>query len=236
MVNALGVIPARSGSKQIPHKNVFPLLGKPLLAYTCAAALQSRNLSRTILSTDSDAIADVGRACGIEVPFLRPSEIARDDTPMVDVLMHALSWLTREQGYTPEIIVLLQPTSPLRRASHIDEAVDLLVDSGADTVVSVVEVPHQFSPGSLMEIDRDGFIHPYLQQPMIFRRQDKPKVYARNGPAVLAVRRPILEQGQLYGSRVRAYEMSLDVSLDIDSLEDLALAEYFFSRHQSMGK
>jgi CMP-N-acetylneuraminic acid synthetase len=154
---------------------------------------------------------------------------------MVEVLAHALSWLAREQGYIPEIIVVLQPTSPLRRPSHIDEALDLLVNSDADTVVSVVEVPHQYSPVSLLEIDKGGFIRPYLQQLMILRRQDKPKVYARNGPAVLAVRRPVLEQGLLYGNRVRAYQMRAEDSIDIDTLEDLALAEYFLTRHRPSG-
>jgi CMP-N-acetylneuraminic acid synthetase len=149
---------------------------------------------------------------------------------MVDVLGHALSWLAKEQGYRADVVVLLQPTSPLRRAAHIDGVVDLLVSTGADTVVSVVQVPHQYSPVSLMEVDANGLLRPYLDQSMILRRQDKPKVYARNGPAVLAVSRQILEQGKLYGNVIRPFEMDLAESVDIDVIDDVALTEFWLRR------
>lgn len=229
-MNVLAIIPARGGSKAIPNKNLVPILGKPLLAYTCSAALQSRRLSRTILSTDSEEIATIGRAYDIDVPFLRPTELSQDETPMVDVLGHALSWLAKEQGYRADVVVLLQPTSPLRRAAHIDGVVDLLVSTGADTVVSVVQVPHQYSPVSLMEVDANGLLRPYLDQSMILRRQEKPKVYARNGPAILAVSRQILEQGKLYGNVVRPFEMDLAESVDIDVIDDVALTEFWLRR------
>jgi CMP-N,N'-diacetyllegionaminic acid synthase len=124
-----------------------------------------------------------------------------------------------------DLVVLLQPTSPLRRAEHIDGAVALLVDSGADTVVSVVEVPHQFNPVSVMRMAADGSVTPFLPGPMILRRQDKPRVFARNGPAVLVVRRATLDADLLYGERVAGYLMSHDDSLDIDGPADLAAAE-----------
>lgn len=230
----LGLIPARGGSKSIPHKNIAPLAGKPLLAYTCLAALESRSLSRVLLNTDDPEIAEAGRLWGVEAPFLRPADLAQDDTPIVPVIQHTLDWLGREQGFFPDVVVLLQPTSPLRRAEHIDEAVALLLSSGADTVVSVTAVPHAFNPVSVMRLTGEGRLAPYLEGPVILRRQEKPRLYARNGPAVLAVRRATLEAGLLYGDDVRPYEMDRAESLDIDEPLDLELAEFFLSRRQKV--
>ena len=227
----LGLIPARGGSRAIPLKNIAPLAGRPLLAYTCEAALASQRLTRVILSTDDPGIAEVGRARGVEVQFMRPAELARDDTPMLSVLQHALRVLQETESYQPEVIVLLQPTSPLRRAEHIDAAVDVLLETNADTVVSVVPVPHQFNPVSLICLE-DGRLVPYVEGPLVLRRQDKPKVYARNGPAVLAVRREVVESGKLYGEVVRPLEMGMADSVDIDSISDLALAEFWLQRRR----
>ncbi len=229
-MNILGLIPARGGSKAIPHKNIVPLAGKPLLAYTCEAALASCCLTRVVLNTDDPRIAEVGRACGVEVPFLRPAELAQDDTPILPVIRHTLAWLEEHDGFSVDVVVLLQPTSPLRRAEHIDAAVGLLLEKDADTVVSVVEVPHQFNPVSLMRLDEDGWLRPYQEGAMILRRQDKPRLYARNGPAVLVVRRGTLEGGELYGERTLPYEMDAASSLDIDAPDDLVLAEFWLQR------
>jgi CMP-N,N'-diacetyllegionaminic acid synthase len=228
-VNILGLIPARGGSRSIPRKNIVPLAGRPLLAYTCDAALQSKRLTRTILSTDDEAIAGVGKACGVELPFRRPADLARDETPMIEVIRHALDWIMEHERYLADIVVILQPTSPLRRAEHIDAAVDLLLETGADTVVSVVEVPHQFNPVSLMRI-KEGRLIPFLDQPMILRRQDKPRAYARNGPAVLVVRRELVSGGRLYGDMVLPLQMDPAASVDIDDADDLALAEFYLGR------
>jgi CMP-N-acetylneuraminic acid synthetase len=227
-VNILGLIPARGGSRSIPGKNLVPLAGRPLLAYTCDAALRSKRLTRTILSTDDEEIVRVGKACGVQVPFRRPADLAADDTPMIEVVRHAVDWLADHEGYRTDLVALLQPTSPLRRAEHIDAAVNLLLETGADTVVSVVEVPHQFNPVSLMRVD-EGRLVPLLDQPMILRRQDKPRAYARNGPAVLVVRREVIAQGRLYGDTVRPFEMSPMDSVDVDESHDLALAEFYLS-------
>jgi CMP-N,N'-diacetyllegionaminic acid synthase len=226
----LGLIPARSGSKSIHHKNITPLAGRPLLAYTCQAALASTRLTRVILNTDSLEIAEVGRTCGVEVPFTRPASLAADDTPILPVIQHTLTWLEQNQTFTPEVVVLLQPTSPLRRTEHIDAAVDLLLSSEADTVVSVVPLPHQYNPVSLMRLTADGRLEPYLEGPMILRRQDKPKVYARNGPAVLAIRREVIDRDKLYGEVVLPLEMGWPESIDIDDEVDLALAEFWLER------
>jgi len=226
-VNILGLIPARGGSLSIPRKNIIPLAGKPLLAYTCEAALASKHLTRVILSTDDPEIAEVGQKYGVDVPFLRPDNLAAADTLILPVIQFTLGWLKENQKYSADIIVLLQPTSPLRRAHHIDEAIDLLVESDADTVVSVVSVPHNFNPVSVMRLDEQGHLTPYIEGPQILRRQDKPRVFARNGPAVFAVKREVLDQDQIFGKKIFPYEMNERDSIDIDGPKDLALAEYY---------
>jgi CMP-N,N'-diacetyllegionaminic acid synthase len=224
----LGVIPARGGSKGVPGKNLRLLAGRPLLAYTADAALGSRRLSRTVLSTDDPEIAAAGRALGLVVPFLRPAALAADDTPMLPVLVHTVEALRRE-GFAADAVVLLQPTSPLRTAADVDAALDLLEATGADSVVSVVEVPHQFSPVSVMSIE-NGRLRPFLSGPAATRRQDKPRVFARNGPAVLAVRAASLARGSLYGDDCRPLLMDPESSVDIDGPADFAYAEYLLSQ------
>lgn len=226
-MNVLGLIPARGGSKGIPGKNIVPLAGKPLLAWTCEAARASRSLSRVVLSTDDSQIAEVGRACGVEVPFLRPPELARDDTPSVDVAVHALQWLADHEGWRAEVLVLLQPTSPLRRAEHIDAAVAELERTGADTVVSVVEVPHNFSPYKVLRLE-DGRLVDFWTEPTPFDRQCRqnlPRLYARNGPAVLATRAVgLLDRHSFYGTQVRPLIMTHADSVDVDEPGDLEMA------------
>lgn len=228
-MHILGVIPARGGSKSIPHKSIVPLGGKPLLAWTAEAALQARGLRRVILSTDDPVIAAVGRSFGLDVPFLRPVEMARDQSPAIDLIRHALTWLEEHESARPDAVMLLQPTSPLRNAQHIDAAVDLLTSTGADSVVSVVPVPHQFNPVSVLKLV-DGRLVPFVEGPLITRRQDKPVVFARNGPAIVLTRRPILEQGRLYGPDCRPLIMAADESADIDEPRDLEYVEHLLAR------
>jgi CMP-N,N'-diacetyllegionaminic acid synthase len=221
-VNIVGLIPARGGSKGLPGKNLISLGGRPLIAYTCDAALGSRLMSRVIVSTDDPAIAATVRAHGIEAPFLRPAELSSDEALMRDVACHALAWL-QSTGEAVDVLVILQPTSPLRRAEHIDAAIELLARSGADAVVSVVKVPHRFGPASLMSLHEGRLTSIQTAGPL--RRQDKPVLYARNGPAVLALTRKALEGESFYSGNVGALEMSEAESIDIDSAEDLLLAE-----------
>ena len=199
--------------------------GRPLIAYTVDAALASGALTRVVVSTDDQDVATVARTLGADVPFLRPVHLAGDDTPMLNVLVDLVASLDRSEGYRPDILVLLQPTSPFRRAKHIDAAIDLLTRSGADSVVTVVPVPHQFAPTSLMQL-QDGRLVPYVEGPAPMRRQDKPRLFARNGPAVVAVRTHVVtEQGTLYGSDTRGMVMTREDSIDIDDAFDLDLAE-----------
>jgi CMP-N-acetylneuraminic acid synthetase len=231
----VGVIPARGGSKGIPKKNLALCDGKPLLAYAAEAALGCKRLQRTILSTDDEEIAAVGRKLGLQVPFLRPAKLARDDTPMLEVLRHLLKWF-EDNATKPDAVVLLQPTSPLRGAQHIAGAVDLFEQSNAATVVSVLPVPHQFTPGSLMEM-QDGRLTPWLKdQPPVLRRQDKAQLYARNGPAILIARADVIRDARLYGDPTVGYVMSANDSIDVDGPDELTLAEAVLkARRESAG-
>jgi CMP-N,N'-diacetyllegionaminic acid synthase len=233
MEKVLGVIPARGGSKSLPRKNIAMLAGRPLLCYTCDAALNSRALGRVVLSTDDEQIAEVGRTSGVEVPFLRPPGLANDETPSVDVAEHAVRWLAEREGWQADVVVLLQPTSPLRQAGHIDEALGRMQDTDADTVVSVMPVPHRFSPYNVMKFE-GGLLQDFWQDRVgfdRFRRQNLPVLYARNGPAVLASRASlILRSHTFYGARVAPYLMTEEESVDIDTAFDLRLAEWLIGQ------
>jgi CMP-N-acetylneuraminic acid synthetase len=208
----------------VPGKNVLPLAGRPLLDYTAAAARESGVIDRLVLSTDDAAIADVGRRAGLEVPFVRPAAIAADDTPMLPVITHALDALAAG-GWHADVIVLLQPTSPLRRGTHIRAAVELLHASGADSVVSVVEVPRHLSPDYVMRID-EGVLRPFLPEgTRVTRRQDARPAYSREG-TVYAFRRTTLERfGTIYGERCLPIVIPAADSLSIDTQADWVEAE-----------
>lgn len=228
----LGLIPARGGSKGIPRKNLAPLAGRPLIAHTIAAALASARLDRVVVSTDDPEIASVAGQYGAEVPFMRPADLADDTAPALAVIRHAVIALDG-MGWRAETVAYLQPTSPLRTAAHIDAALALLAERDADSVVSVVEVPHNFNPRSVMLRGEDDCLRPYLEpagdEPL--RRQDKPRLLARNGPAILALtRRTIMELGALYGPRTLGLVMDRAESLDIDEPLDLELAEWLLAR------
>lgn len=236
MDNVLGLIPARGGSKGIPGKNIYPLKGKPLLAYTCEAAIQSKQLQRVILSTDSQEIADVGSKYGVEVPFLRPERYAQDNTPSMDVVLHALDWLQKSENWIPDVVVLLQPTSPLRKAVHIEQALQTFHEKQAETVVSVVKVPHRFSPYTIQKL-HNGSLHDFWEEDVPFdrfRRQDIPELYARNGPAVLITRTEVIQQSKsFYGKKVIPYIMEEKYSIDIDDMSDLQLAEFMLTAEEN---
>jgi len=223
-MSVLGIVPARGGSKGVPGKNVRPLAGHTLLEYTVRAARESSVLDRVILSTDSLEIADAGRRAGLEVPFMRPVALAADDTPMVPVIEHALGEIARH-GWSPDIVVLLQPTSPLRRPEHIRDAVAMLRETEADSVVTVVELPRHLSPDYVMRID-GGRLKPFLPEgARVTRRQDARPAYSRDG-TVYAFRRSTIEQlGGIYGNDCRPLLIDTSDSLSIDSQADWDEAE-----------
>ena len=220
----LAIVPARSGSKGVPGKNVRPLAGRTLLDYTAQAARESGVVDRMVLSTDAEDVAEAGRRAGLEVPFLRPPALAEDGTAMLPVLLHALDALAQE-GWVPTFVLLLQPTSPLRRADHVRRALTQLRDSGADSVVTVVEVPKHFSPDYVMRIE-NGALRPFLPEgAAVTRRQDARPAYSRDG-TVYAFRRDTLHRhNSIYGPDCRPLVIDAAESLSIDTPRDWAEAE-----------
>lgn len=220
----LALVPARSGSKGVPGKNVRLLAGRTLLDYTAEAARRSGVVDRMVLSTDAEDVAEAGRLAGLEVPFMRPPELARDETPMLPVLQHAIDALSGD-GWVPEFVVLLQPTSPLRRADHVRSALTLLTESGADSVVTVVEVPRHFSPDYVMRIE-NGALRPFLPEgAAVTRRQDVRPAYSRDGTVYAFRRDTISRYNSIYGPDCRPLIIDADDSLSIDTPRDWSAAE-----------
>ena len=220
----LALVPARGGSRGIPGKNIRELHGKPLLAYTAEAARETNLFDRIVLSTDSEQIAEVGRPLGLETPFLRPSELAADDTPMLPVIEHALGELANE-GFEPEVIVLLQPTAPLRRPEHVRAAVQLLRSTNCDAVVSVVEVPKHYSPDFVLRLDGDR-LRPFLPRGEgVHRRQDARRSFSRDGTVYAFWQRTLTKHGSIYGEDCRPLIISREQSINLDNEDDWAAAE-----------
>jgi CMP-N,N'-diacetyllegionaminic acid synthase len=223
-MNVLGVIPARGGSKGIPNKNLSELGGKSLIAYAAEAAKVSGVIDRLILSTDSVAIAGLARQLGIEVPFMRPTELAGDGSPMLAVVKHAVEQLDG-QGWRADIIVTLQPTSPLRRGARVREAVELLKSNDCDSVVSVVEIPDLYSPNKAMKIN-NGFLTFWASDgKAITRRQQVEPAYAREGTVYACRRDVLMYQGSLYGEKCVPLVVSPEEALSLDTMDDWRRAE-----------
>lgn len=221
MLRVLGLIPARGGSKGVPRKNLRPLGGRPLLGYTTGAALAARSLDRVVLSTDDREIAAVGTALGVEVPFLRPPDLAADDTPMLDVLTHALEAL--DEAY--DAVCLLQPTSPFRPTGLIDRCVARFGDGGVDAVATVVPVPAEHNPHWVYLPDADGHLRLATgEDTPIGRRQDLPPAYHRDG-SVYVFATAGIRAGRPYGDRLAGVVLDPAGLVNIDDAADWARAE-----------
>ena len=232
----LGVITARAGSKGIPGKNTKRLAGKPLITYTIESALASGVFDRLILSTDDEEAARIARELGVEVPFVRPPALCADDTPHLPVMQHAVAWMRDERRYEADWVMILMPTSPLRRPEHIVESLALAIQSGADSVVSVDEMPPHFHPLRAVTIDEGGWARllvgdrPVKRRPV--RRQEMPKAWVFNG-AIYLLRPGLLfdpTEPSLYGDRVAAYVMPAPYGSNIDDPEDWANVERLLGR------
>lgn len=225
-MNVLALITARGGSKGIPRKNLSPLAGKPLIAWTieCAMAVHGR-LGRIIVSTDDEEIASVSRKYGAEVPFLRPASLSGDDATSLDVVRHAVETMEKDAEVPFDWVLLLQPTSPLRRPEDLRQALDIAAEGDCDAVIAVTEVVE--SHPMLLKTIENGRLAPYGDAPLNgVRRQDcRPPVYINNGAIYLSRRELVMERNTLLGDNARPYIMPLEHSLDIDSAFDLKLAE-----------
>jgi YrbI family 3-deoxy-D-manno-octulosonate 8-phosphate phosphatase len=233
-MHILALIPARGGSKSIPRKNIRPLSGYPLVAYSIAAALQSKLISRTIVSTDDEEIAEIAQKLGAEAPFLRPTEFALDNSTDFPVFTHALGWLEENEGYQPDIMVQLRPTSPLRPPDCVDRAVQLLLDHPkADSVRGVI--PAGQNPYKMWRIDDQGFMTPLLSvdgiaEPFNAPRQELPQVYWQTGHIDAMRVSSILDKHSLSGDVILPLILDPRYAIDIDTLRDWQRAEWTISQ------
>ena len=228
MTEVLALIPARGGSKSIPRKNIRSFAGHPLIAYSIAAGLAAESVTRLLVSTDDEEIAAIARKYGAETPFLRPPELSQDNTPDLPVFQHALQWLEENEGYRPEILVQLRPTSPLRRVWHIDQSIYLLLaHPEADAIRTVCE-PFQ-NPFKMWQIDPEGFMQPLIhteyQEGYNMPRQLLPAVYWQTGYVDAAWRDTILEKSSMTGERILPLVIPPNDWIDIDSADDWRRAE-----------
>jgi len=228
MTEVLALIPARGGSKSIPRKNIRSFAGHPLIAYSIAAGLAAESVTRLLVSTDEEEIAAIARKYGAETPFLRPAELSQDNTPDLPVFQHALQWLEENEGYRPEILVQLRPTSPLRRVWHIEQSIyQLLAHPEADAIRTVCE-PFQ-NPFKMWQIDPEGFMQPLIhteyQEAYNMPRQLLPAVYWQTGYVDAAWRDTILEKSSMTGERILPLVIPPNDWIDIDSADDWRRAE-----------
>jgi YrbI family 3-deoxy-D-manno-octulosonate 8-phosphate phosphatase len=230
----LALIPARGGSKSIPHKNIRPLAGHPLIAYSIAAATRSSLVSRTIVSTDDEEIARIARGYGAEAPFLRPAEHAQDDSTDFPVFAHALSWLKQHEAYQPEVVVHLRPTSPIRPPSCVDQAIQTLLDHPeADSVRGVV--PSGQNPYKMWRMDEQGRLTPLLElaglpEPYNAPRQSLPQSYWQTGHIDAIRFSTILEKRSLSGEVIYPLILEPRYAIDIDNLRDWQRAEWIIAQ------
>ncbi len=226
--NILALIPARGGSKGIPRKNIMPLAGKPLIAYSIAQALASRWINRTIVSTDDEEIAAVARQYGAEVPFLRPVEYAQDGSLDFEVFHHALQWLSEHEGYSCELVVHLRPTGPVRRIELIDQAIDLMLAHPEADALRSVSVP-PYTPYKMWSIDPAGYLQPLLgvpgmPEPYCQPRQKLPEVYWQNGYVDIIRPATILQERLMAGKVILPFVIT-DPILEIDYPDSLPAVE-----------
>lgn len=224
-MRVLGLIPARGGSKGVPRKNIRLLCGKPLLQYTAEAALAAHRLSQVILSTEDNEIAEIGRRCGLNVPFLRPAELAQDDTPTLPVVQHAVRWMDA-CGEHFDAICLLQPTNPLRQPQVIDACIERLEQNDVDAVVTILPVPAEYNPHWVYFQDEDGLLRLSTGEVNpITRRQSLPVAFHREGSVYVTRRNLVMEQNSLCGRSLVGYPLDAEQCVNIDSLEDWERAE-----------
>ncbi|RLA81322.1 MAG: acylneuraminate cytidylyltransferase family protein [Deltaproteobacteria bacterium] len=225
MLNIIGIIPARGGSVGVPLKNIHELCGKPLIYYVIKAALASKYLRRVIVSTDHEEIARISRECGAEVPFKRPVDIS-EDVPTEFVIQHAVEFVEKEEGRKIDIVVTLQPTTPLLNSMDIDVTIEKLANECLDSVITVKEVEEY--PWWMMRIDDRGLIEPFIGRDLmgeITVRQNLEKLYIPNGGAWATKRDVVMKEDRLVGKKCGAIVMPPERSVDIDTTLDFKIIE-----------
>ena len=235
MDRVLCIIPARGGSKAAPRKNIRPICGKPLIAYTIETALSAQTLfHRIVVSTDDEEIADISRQCGADVPFLRPADLASDNVPTIPVLQHAVRFVERQDEIQLDWIMLLQPTAPFRARRDLEEVLRLGRLGGCDSVISVTQV-FAHHPALMKRIEQDRLLPYCVEESEGMRRQDyNPPAYMRNGAIYLTRREVLMEHNSIWGKFIRPYLMSPDKTVNIDDELDLKIAELLIKDRLSL--
>jgi CMP-N-acetylneuraminic acid synthetase len=227
----LAIIPARGGSKSIPRKNIKSFAGYPLIAFSIAAGLASKSISRVIVSTDDEEIAEIAKQYGAEVPFIRPDDLSLDDTPDLPVFQHALQWLRSNEAYAPEIIVQLRPTSPFRKREHIDQAILKLIERPEADAIRSVCIPFQ-NPFKMWQINSDGYMQPIISagvsEAYNLPRQALPEVFWQTGYVDAAWTDTITNKQSMTGDLILPLVIGADEWIDIDSHDDWKRAERLF--------
>jgi CMP-N,N'-diacetyllegionaminic acid synthase len=227
----MALIPARGGSKGIPKKNIALLGGEPLISYVINAAKGSKYINRIVISTDSSEIAEICRSLDADVPFLRPPELAKYNSNVIDALIYTVNMLGEIENYKPEIILLLQPTSPLVNSWQIDKAMEMLINRpDADAVTSVIEIAHVFHPYNVRTMKKDGSIDFFMPKEhyVDINRQEKPKFYAFGNLYVFRYE-TLINQKSLFGKYCLPMIIDPTTAVDINDPIDLKIAEFFIS-------
>lgn len=221
----IAIIPARGGSKRIPKKNIKSFCGLPLIVHTIKSALNSKYIDRVIVSTDSKEISNIAKKYKAEAPFLRPKYLSKDDIgPDYVLYQHAVKWLEKHQSYKPDIIIELQPTSPLRISEDIDSSIKKIIDSKADTVLSLCEAKSH--PSLIKKISKGDIVSDYISgAKRYFRRQDFPNAYIFNGAILAVTYKQLMTKNSDIGKNIRAVIMPFERSIDIDDNIDFLFAE-----------
>lgn len=233
----LAIIPARGGSKGLPRKNILSLYGKPLIAHSICAALDSKYINRVIVSTEDEEIARIARAYGAQIPFMRPMELAGDKTSGMEPILHTLEKLSEYERYYPDITVLLQPTSPLRTVKHIDDAVTLFLDhmQEFDSLISVTPLEHPVLWNKVMYVDgklEDDIQHEHKKAQ---NRQDILEIYRLNGAIYIAKTDSLMQAKDFEMERTMGYRMEIKDSVDIDTQLDFEWAEFLMKKREING-
>ena len=225
----LAVIPARGGSKGIPNKNILNINNKPLINFSIEAALRSKFIDDLIVSTDSTQIAEIAKKAGAKVPFLRPKHLATDKAVSLPVILHALEFMELNTNSKYDVIIMLQPTTPLRETNDIDQCLTMLIDKNADSVISVVNVGG-YHPLRMKRIVGENLVN-YIDQGFedMRPRQELPNVYIRNGAIYIATRKTIVKDKSFSGTNTLPYIMSSTKSINLDTEDDLRLLETRFN-------
>ncbi|MBN1038438.1 acylneuraminate cytidylyltransferase family protein [Clostridium botulinum] len=219
----LAIIPARGGSKGLPGKNILNLNGKPLIAHTILASKNSKFVTRVVVSTDDKEIAEISKKYGAEVPYLRPNSLAKDKSLTIDSVFHMLDYLEKYEGYSPDYVLLLQCTSPLRNEQHIDEAIEKLVKSDFHGIISICE--SEVNPYWTNILKNESLKYFLEEGKNITRRQDLPKIYRYNGAIYLAKTEALKREKTFEVENLTGYVMDRESSIDIDTEIDFKIAE-----------